>query len=238
MNALMAARRPRARRQSVCAVKSSDSGSTARRASSLMPRGLAGREQQAAEPARVVEAQAAPGVEHEVDVVVRERRRRRVEDAKAPRHAEMQDQRAGVGRRPAGTSRAGRRARMRAPASLAGSAARHAPAQAPLAHLAARRCAGRRARARCPGASFLPRAAPASHAGPASEPGPERGADDARLVVEARQVVEVDGALDVLFVGDVAAEQRDFPLAAVVRVADARAALEVARRSGTLPTRR
>src|SRR5688572_19101712 len=64
--------------------------------------------------------------------------------------------------------------------------------------------------------------------GPASEPGSERGADDARLVVEAGQVVEVDGALDVLFVGDVPAEEGDFPPAAVVRVADARAALEVA----------
>src|SRR6185503_872124 len=41
------------------------------------------------------------------------------------------------------------------------------------------------------------------------EPCPERHAEHARLVVEARQVVEVDGALDVLFVGDVTTEGSD-----------------------------
>src|SRR6185503_13507407 len=47
------------------------------------------------------------------------------------------------------------------------------------------------------------------------EPCPERHAEHARLVVEARQVVEVDGTLDVLFVGDVAAESGDLVLAVV-----------------------
>ena len=63
-----------------------------------------------------------------------ERRRGRVEDAKASRHAEMQDERAGVGfdqqvlRAPAdgADARAGKFRRERP---------RHAPAQAPLAYL-------------------------------------------------------------------------------------------------------
>ena len=98
-----------------------------------MPRGLAGREQEAAETARVVEPQAAPGIEHEVEVVVHERRLGGVEDAKAPRHAEVQDQRARVGLD---------EEVLRAPADGADARAcelrrqrpRHAPAQAPLAH--------------------------------------------------------------------------------------------------------
>ena len=99
----------------------------------LVPRGLAGREQQAAESARIVEPQASPGIEHEVDVIVRERGRAGVEDAQAPRHAEMENQRARVGRD---------QQVLRAPADgvdprsadFRGKAPRHAPAQAPFAH--------------------------------------------------------------------------------------------------------
>jgi hypothetical protein len=97
-------------------------------------RGLASREQDAAEPARVVEPEATPGVEHEIEVVVHERRRGRVEDAEASRHAEVQDQGAGVGfdqqvlRAPADAADArSREFRRERP--------RHAPAQAPLAYL-------------------------------------------------------------------------------------------------------
>ena len=58
---------------------------------------IAGGEQQAAEAARIVEAQRLAGIEFDVDVIVRDARRRRGQHAQRARHAEMQDQRAGVG---------------------------------------------------------------------------------------------------------------------------------------------
>ena len=50
----------------------------------LVPRRLGGREQQAAEATRIVEPQASSGIEHEVDVIVRERRRARVNTRRLP----------------------------------------------------------------------------------------------------------------------------------------------------------
>ena len=100
----------------------------------LVPARIARREQQAAEAARVVEPQAASRVEHEVEVIVRERRRSGVEDAQAAGHPEMQDQRSGIrpdeqvlGAAAHGTDACAGEPRRQRP--------RDAPAQAPFPHL-------------------------------------------------------------------------------------------------------
>ncbi len=52
------------------------------------------RPQEAAETARVIEAQAQSGIEHDVDVVVRRRRDRALHQSQTSRHAQVQDHRA------------------------------------------------------------------------------------------------------------------------------------------------
>jgi hypothetical protein len=56
---------------------------------------VATRPQQRTEAARIVETQDASGFEVDVDVVMRAQRRVPLDDAQAPRHAEMEDHRAG-----------------------------------------------------------------------------------------------------------------------------------------------
>src|SRR5688572_13408090 len=226
MNVLMAARRPRARCHSAAPVNSSESGSAARPASSLCRAGSP------------VVNRTQPNRRGSLN------RRQRPESSTrsrwsctsggeaASRMRRLPDMPRCRIRVPASVSTSRyfarrRTPRMRAPASFAGSARgtrqrrRHSRTLSASMRRPTSQGSMPRRVVSTSGSSGIP-------CGPASEPGSERGADDARLVVEAGQVVEVDGALDVLFVGDVPAEQRDFPLAAVVRVADARAALEVA----------
>src|SRR5688572_13307540 len=225
--ALTETRRPRARRQSALPVKSADSGSTASAARSLWRagsrvvnsrqpkrRGSLNRRQRPESSTRSTWSCASGGEAAS--------RMRRLPDM--PRCRISVPASVSISRYLARRATA----RMRAPASLAG------------------RLRGTRQRRRGSRTTSLSTRRPTSQGSmpwrvvstsgssgilpcdPASEPGSERHADNARLVVEARQVVEVDGALDVLLVRDVPAEERGLPLAAVVRVADARAALEVA----------
>src|SRR5687767_13675731 len=226
MNVLMAALRPRASRHRASPVNSSESGSTARRASSLCRAGswVVNRRQ----PKRLGSLNRRQRPESSTrskwsctsggSAASRMRRLPDMPRCRISVPASVSTRRY-FARRPT--------ARIRAPASLAGSERgtrqrrRHSRTRSASIRRPTSQGSMPRRVVSTSGSSGIP-------CGRASVAGPERKADDARLVVEAGQVVEVDGALDVLFVGDVPAEEGDFPLAAVVRVADSRAALEVA----------
>ena len=96
-------------------------------------RGIVGREQQAAEAARIVEAQRVSGIEFDVDVIVRNARRRDRQHAQAARHPEMQDQRAGIGLEQQ-VFRAASCAPDRAAGHRLDARDVHGPAQAPVVH--------------------------------------------------------------------------------------------------------
>jgi hypothetical protein len=94
---------------------------------------VAGDEVHAAETPRVIEAHAPPPRQHEVDMVMGLRRLGGVDQAQAPRHAEVDDQRATVG---ADEQVLGAPRDALHPAALEGrlEARRQPPAQAPVAH--------------------------------------------------------------------------------------------------------
>ena len=106
------------------------------------------RQHEAAETARIVEPKRAAAVEVHVDVIVRAGRQRRRQVAQAARHAEMHEQRAGVGAEqqvfgaPLEAADARVRERARQPS------VRRASAGAARAPRRARSCGRRRAAAR------------------------------------------------------------------------------------------
>src|SRR5688572_14669975 len=205
--ALTETRRPRARRQSALPVKSADSGSTASAARSLWRagsrvvnsrqpkrRGSLNRRQRPESSTRSTWS-CASGAE----AASRMRRLPDMPRCRISVPASVSIRRY-FARRPT--------ARMRVPASFAGRlrGTRQRRRGSRTTSLSTRRPTSqgsmpRRVVSTSGSSGILP-------CSPASEPGLERHADDTRLVVEARQVVEVDGALDVLLVRDVPADER------------------------------
>ena len=92
MNCLMATLRLRVARYRYSASNSLLNGSGPSLANSGCASGFDSRPVQAAEAARIVEAQNLPGVDQNIPMIVRARRHIGAEQAQASRHAEMHDQ--------------------------------------------------------------------------------------------------------------------------------------------------